>query len=239
MGNPFSARNLLITVRRQGHVSLLLSRTVWCLRATLDMVRVGSQHLAVRYASHKRYWFLSFSRYNLTAIEKTVHAHVSAPTDISFLISHFRELPEEAQQYLIWASIFSPTYVHHLFPVSRSVLIYSPRRFKINDIANMVDWDEGGKPDDLNLIQQLGKRKTPSKMVEHTPSAELAYSKASMRGLQQVLAQGWLVQRARDMCSFMHDRYRQAAIHMASQLPDITVMKMCLRVAFKLMQVCR
>ena len=103
----------------------------------------------------------------------------------------------------------------------------------------MVDWDEGGKPDDLGLIRLLGKRKTPSRTIEPAPSAELAYSKPSMRGLQQVLAQGWLVQRARDMCSFMHDRYRQAAIHMASQLPDITVMKMCLRVAFKLMQVCR
>ena len=103
----------------------------------------------------------------------------------------------------------------------------------------MVDWDEGGKPDDLNLIRLLGKRKTSSRMLERVPSAEIAYSKPSMRGLQQVLAQGWLVQRARDMCSFMHDRYRQAAIYMASQLPDITVMKMCLRVAFKLMQVCR
>lgn len=112
-------------------------------------------------------------------------------------------------------------------------------RFKINEIATMVDWDEGGKPDDLNLIQLLGKRKSASRVIEGAPSAELAYSKSSMWGLQQVLAQGWLVQRARDMCSFMHDRYRQAAIHMASQLPDITVMKMCLRVAFKLMQVCR
>ena len=54
---------------------------------------------------------LPFVRYNLAAIEQTVHAYVSAPTDISFLISHFRELPEEAQQYLIWASIFSPTFV--------------------------------------------------------------------------------------------------------------------------------
>jgi len=76
-------------------------------------------------------------------------------------------------------------------------------------------------------------------MIEHAPSAELAYSKASMRGLQQMLAKGWLVQRARDMCSFMHNRYQQAAIHMAGQLPDIAIMKMCWRVAFKLMQVCR
>jgi hypothetical protein len=133
---------------------------------------------------------------------------------------------------------------HARLPISSSL-----RRFRINDIATMVDWDEGGNPDDLDLIQQLGKRKSASssssssssllssKAVERAPSAEMAYSKPSMRGLQQVLAQGWLVQRARDMCSFMHDRYRQAAIHMASQLPDITLMRMCLRVAFKLMQV--
>ena len=99
----------------------------------------------------------------------------------------------------------------------------------------MVDWDKGGKLDDLNLIQLLGKRK---RMCKRPPNAEFSYSKSSMWGLQQVLAQGWLVRRARDMCSFMHDRYRQAAIHMASQLPDIIVMKMCLRVAFQLMQVC-
>jgi len=51
MGNPFSARNLLITVRRQGHVGLPFSPTVWCLRVTLDMVQMGSQHLAVRFTS--------------------------------------------------------------------------------------------------------------------------------------------------------------------------------------------
>lgn len=73
--------------------------------------------------------------------------------------------------------------------------------------------------------------------INDTPSldaiaAVTGYSKPSMRGLQQVLAQGWLIQRARDMCSFTHDKYRQAAIHMASQQPDIVIMKMCLRVSF-------
>lgn len=62
----------------------------------------------------------------------------------------------------------------------------------------------------------------------------IGYSKPSLRGLQQALAQGWLIQRARDMCSFTHDKYRQAATHMASQQPDIVVMKMCLAVSPKL-----
>ena len=54
----------------------------------------------------------------------------------------------------------------------------------------MVNWDEGGKPDDnLNLIQQLGKWKVSSKMTKCVPSAELTYSKANMQGLQQVLTQ--------------------------------------------------
>lgn len=58
------------------------------------------------------------------------------------------------------------------------------------------------------------------------------YSRPSMRGLQQALSQGWLLQRARDMCSFTHDKYRQAATHMASQQPDIVVMRMCLTVGY-------
>ena len=52
-------------------------------------------------------------RYNLEAIEQIVHAQqlVSAPNDNSFLVAHFKELSEEAQRYLIWASVFGPTYV--------------------------------------------------------------------------------------------------------------------------------
>ena len=65
----------------------------------------------------------------------------------------------------------------------------------------MVDWDEGGKPDDdLNLIQLLGKWKASSKMTKCVPSAELAYSKANMQGLQQVLTQ---------VVGSVHERYVQ------------------------------
>jgi hypothetical protein len=52
-------------------------------------------------------------QYNLENIEKSIHAQdlVSAPTDISFLVAHFKDLSQDAQKYLIWASIFGPTYV--------------------------------------------------------------------------------------------------------------------------------
>lgn len=34
---------------------------------------------------------------------------VSDPTDLSFLISRMRELPEEARKYLTWAAFFGET----------------------------------------------------------------------------------------------------------------------------------
>jgi hypothetical protein len=33
----------------------------------------------------------------------------SDPTDLTFLISHLRELPEETRKYLVWAAFFGET----------------------------------------------------------------------------------------------------------------------------------
>lgn len=51
-----------------------------------------------------------------------------------------------------------------------------------------------------------------------------------MKGLQAAIGEGWLVQRARDMCSFSHDRYRQAAVAEAEKLPEEHFAKMSFRV---------
>jgi hypothetical protein len=55
-------------------------------------------------------------------------------------------------------------------------------------------------------------------------------TRRSMRGLQVAISEGWLVQRARDMCSFAHDRYRQAAEAEALSLPNDLIAKMSFRV---------
>jgi|ERR1700722_1695319 len=60
-----------------------------------------------------------------------------------------------------------------------------------------------------------------------TPST----SRQSMRGLQVATTEGWLIQRARDMCSFAHDRYRQAAQTEADALPQETIAKMSFKVS--------
>lgn len=52
----------------------------------------------------------------------------------------------------------------------------------------------------------------------------------SILGLQKALDEGWLIQRARDMCSFAHDRYRQAAQAEAANLPEDVAAKMSFRV---------
>jgi hypothetical protein len=38
----------------------------------------------------------------------------------------------------------------------------------------------------------------------------------SMRGLQIAIQEGWLIQRGRELCSFSHDRYHQAARDLAN-----------------------
>ena len=100
-------------------------------------------------------------------------------------------------------------------------------RFKANDIANMMDSDKrsGSGEDDSGSAGSSSEHEMDGATMHPT-----GYSRPSMRGLQQVVGQGWIIQRARDMCSFTHDKYRQAATHMAGQLPDITIMRMCLKV---------
>ena len=49
--------------------------------------------------------------FDLNAVENSLvdHKASSDPTDPDFLLSHLRELPEEARKYLIWASLFGST----------------------------------------------------------------------------------------------------------------------------------
>lgn len=116
-------------------------------------------------------------------------------------------------------------------------MLTAERRFKTTDVANMMDSDanhtEDAEDDASGTPPGPASQESNSEPDHHIGDVlptTIGYSRASMRGLQQALAQGWLIQRARDMCSFTHDKYRQAATHMASQLPDIVIMRMCLKV---------
>jgi hypothetical protein len=51
----------------------------------------------------------------MAAIEgsQAVQKMVTDPTDLSFLVSHLREFPEEAIRYLTWAAFFGETQVYY------------------------------------------------------------------------------------------------------------------------------
>jgi hypothetical protein len=112
-------------------------------------------------------------------------------------------------------------------------MLISEHSFKTTDVANMMDSQaEDAEEDARDTPASHESSSEPDRDAGDIVSTTVGYSRASIRGLQQVLAQGWLIPRARDMCGFTHDKYRQAATHMASQLPDLDVMHMCLKVIY-------
>lgn len=97
---------------------------------------------------------------------------------------------------------------------------YFTSRFKVTDVASMMDLDDSS---DSRGDEETNHRRDLQKAVTHLENVDSNFTRSSMRGLQLALSEGWLIQRARDMCSFTHDRYRQAAqAEMESLPPDIT-----------------
>ncbi|KAF8912937.1 dual-domain HisK/Mak2 protein kinase [Gymnopilus junonius] len=150
------------------------------------------------------------SRYDMAAIERTLaDQKFSDPTDLTFLTTRLRELPEEARKYLLWAAFFGET-------------------FKVTEVALMMDWEDynehTGNDDDIDAMWSVHRA------VSNLRESGQASGHRSMRGLQLALAEGWLITRARDMCSFAHDRYRQATQAVVETLSPDAVAKMSFRI---------
>lgn len=92
----------------------------------------------------------------------------------------------------------------------------------------MMDWESSangsGSEDEVNDKWNLHDAVSKIEKESDKP-------RGSMRGLQFALSEGWLIQRAREMCSFAHDRYRQAAQFVASTLPEDHIARMSFRVS--------
>ncbi|KAH9921391.1 histidine kinase [Fomitopsis serialis] len=63
--------------------------------------------------------------YDISAIEPSLHGNkmIADPSDLTFLLNHFRELSEDAKKFLTWASFFGPT-------------------FKVAEVALLMDWED-------------------------------------------------------------------------------------------------
>ena len=108
-----------------------------------------------------------------------------------------------------------------------------PRRFKVTEVALLMDWDDsdessGSGTEEEQREDMWNVSKAVSTLREKENSSG---TRRSIRGLQMAIAEGWLIQRARDMCSFSHDRYRQAAQAEAESQPEETIAKMSFRVS--------
>ncbi|KIJ68769.1 hypothetical protein HYDPIDRAFT_37202 [Hydnomerulius pinastri MD-312] len=181
-GNVFLARNMLAGMQRHHYI-------------TFDW---GHNH-----------W-----QFDIAAIESSlVNQKTSVdPTDQSFLISHFRDLPQATRKYLVWASFFGTT-------------------FKVNEVALLIDWeDSSGSSSDEEGEDMWNLSKAISILKNRGSS-----SSDSMRGLQGAINEGWLVQRGREMCSFAHNRYRQAVQQEASTLPGNVLSKMSFRIVLAIL----
>lgn len=88
----------------------------------------------------------------------------------------------------------------------------------------MMEWSNGSEGDE-EPIETWDFAKVLS-----TVNEESANIGKSIRGQQISISEGWLVNRARDMCSFTHDRYRQAAQTELDTFPEEAVAKMSLKV---------
>ncbi|KAH8086606.1 histidine kinase [Cristinia sonorae] len=174
----------------------------------------------ITYNAEKNAW-----DFDLPAIEaRLMDAHmVSDPNNLEYLVKHLRELPEDARKYLIWASFFGAT-------------------FQVTEVALMMDWEDtsGSSSDEENssgdtigpadIGPKTKEKWSLSKAVNTIRDTGPSTSRGSMRGLQTAIQEGWLVQRGRDMCSFAHDRYRQATQSEAMKLPETVLQKMSFRI---------
>jgi hypothetical protein len=88
----------------------------------------------------------------------------------------------------------------------------------------MVHWEDattGTVGDD-----DMGEFDVSKAFQEHAQSNT---GRESMRGLQIAIQEGWLIQRGRELCSFSHDRYHQAARDLGAA--DWPIAKMSYRVS--------
>lgn len=96
----------------------------------------------------------------------------------------------------------------------------------------MMDWEDIYNNSDDDDDDRWNLTKAVSTIRER----DTGITRSSVRGLQMALIEGWLVQRARDMCSFTHDRYRQAAQACVEGLPAGSVATMSFRIVLMMLR---
>ncbi|TDL28897.1 histidine kinase [Rickenella mellea] len=213
----FSAISNMVsrTLHRSKEETLPLSRLVHRMSAgnafsARNILMTLHRRKDITFDFDRNQWNYDILKIEASYVERTV----DDPSDVTYLTSHLQGMPADARKYLTWASLFGVS-------------------FKATEVALMIDWeDSGGSSGSEDESEDAWNL---SKAVSNMKEASLSTSRGSMRGLQIAIAEGWLVQRARDVCIFAHDKYRQAAIVEAESLPEETLAKMSFRIVLMLL----
>jgi hypothetical protein len=99
--------------------------------------------------------------------------------------------------------------------------LISAIRFTVTEVSLVMDRDDssGSQSEDEDLWNS-----------RYPKVRQDSATRSSVHGLQAAISDGWLVQRGREMCSFAHDRYRQAAELEANSFSNDFVAKMSYRI---------
>jgi hypothetical protein len=101
-------------------------------------------------------------------------------------------------------------------PLLVKLVLSNISRFRVAEALAVIDWGES-----------TGEDSDPGEVWDTQHSLKV---KGSMKGLHVATTEGWLYQRTRERCTFVHDRFFQAAAHYRRSLPKTTQDKMSLRV---------
>lgn len=108
--------------------------------------------------------------------------------------------------------------------ISRLMPIKTYTSFRVAEALAVIDW--GDSSGDVS--------EDDSDHPDAWDTQNSLKAKGSVKGLHAAIAEGWLNQRARERCSFVHDRFFHAAVGYRQSLPRQAQEKMALRVCASL-----
>lgn len=149
--------------------------------------------------------------YDIHAIEASNIRVASSAEDLSSLITLFRDLPQAARDCLKFCA-----------------LLGSP--CSITEMIVLMQWAAYGSSDE---DENEDLRQIP-RAISNSIQASVN-TRQSTYGLQKAIAEGWLVDRARETCFFTHDRYRHAVENEIANMPKESTARLSLKIILMLL----
>ncbi|KAI9279158.1 hypothetical protein BY458DRAFT_503330 [Sporodiniella umbellata] len=158
--------------------------------------------------------------YNLGGIQQLVltndGAGREAELDISFLIARLRELPQDGQRLLKWASFVGDTFS---WSTIKYLMVHSDPDSEFSDTESVFS-DSTVQEADHIIPTATYSSSSSNRASNRSLGASSHHSNSSVRdpivGLQAALQEGYILPLESDEFKWSHDRYSQAAMGLAN-----------------------